>query len=161
MKTDALIATTACLVLVVFAMGLRWIGFTGALTDSEPPGLYREVPGPIVRGQMVELRRLMKHVVAVGGDTVTVTAEGTFVDGKLWPHSAPIAGRYQHYPFGTYKLAAGQYWILGQNPTSWDSRYLGPVPYDLLNSRIVPIFTISNGYAPGTKPWSTQEVDHR
>ena len=147
------IASTTVLLLLLYSLSLRWIGVTGALTDSEPPGLYREIPGPAVRGGMVELRRLMKHVVAVAGDTVRVTPEGSYINGKLWPYSAPIADRYQHYPFGIYKLQPGQYWVLGQNPTSWDSRYIGPVPFDLINSRVQPLWTMSNGYAQGTHPW--------
>jgi hypothetical protein len=147
------IASTTALVLLLFCLGLRWIGIVGTLTDSEPPGLYRTIAGPPWRGDMVELRRLMKHVVAVAGDTVRVTPEGSYINGKLWPYSAPIAGRYQPYRFGTYKLATGQYWVLGQNPMSWDSRYLGPLPADMINSRVEPLWTVSNGYAPGTHPW--------
>jgi type IV secretory pathway protease TraF len=149
----AAIASTTALVLLLFSLGLRWIGVTGALTDSEPPGLYRIVGGSPVRDDLVELRQLMKHVAAVAGDTVRVTPEGSYINGKLWPYSAPVAGNYQHYPFGTYKLAPGQYWVLGQNPMSWDSRYIGPVPLDLINSRVEPLWTVSNGYAQGTHPW--------
>ncbi len=147
------IGSTTALVLLLFSLGLRWIGVTAALTDSEPPGLYREIAGAPVRGGMVELRMLTKHVAAVAGDTVQVTPEGSYIDGKLWPYSAPVAGSYQHYPFGTYKLGTGQYWVLGQNPMSWDSRYVGPIPFDLINSRVQPLWTISNGYAQGTHPW--------
>jgi type IV secretory pathway protease TraF len=147
------IGSTTALVLLLFCLGLRWIGVTATLTDSEPPGLYRAIGGALVRGSMIELRRLTKNIAAAPGDTVRVTPDGSYINGKLWPFSAPIAGSYEHYPFGTYKLATGQYWVLGQNPMSWDSRYVGPIPYDLINSRVEPLWTVSNGYAEGTHPW--------
>jgi Signal peptidase, peptidase S26 len=147
------IASTTALILLLFCLGLRWVGVSGTLTDSEPPGLYREIGGAPIRGGMIELRRLTKYIAAVPGDTVRVTPEGSYINGKLWPYSAPITGSYEHYPFGTYKLQPGQYWVLGQNPRSWDSRYLGRIPADMLNCRVEPLLTVSNGYARGTLPW--------
>jgi type IV secretory pathway protease TraF len=147
------IASTTALVLLLFCLGLRWIGVTGTLTNSEPPGLYRTVAGTPQRGDMVELRQLTKHIAARKGDIVRATPEGSYVNGILQRYSAPVPGNYQPYRFGTYKLAAGQYWVLAQSPLSWDSRYWGPVPADMINSRLEPLWTISNGYAPGTLPW--------
>src|SRR5216684_1413475 len=31
---------------------------------------------------------------------------------------------------------------------SWDSRYIGMVPQDLINTAVKPLITFSNGYAP-------------
>ena len=103
---------------------------------------------------MVELRRLTKHVAAIPGDTVRVTPEGSYINGKLWPYSAiPARSLYRPFPFGTYKLAAGQYWVLGDHPLSYDSRYIGMIPWDLINAPVTPVWTVSNGYAPGTSLW--------
>jgi type IV secretory pathway protease TraF len=152
-KATLIIALTMAL-LMVFGLGFRAFGIYGAPTDSEPNGLYRTTSGPITRGGMVELRKLIKHVAGVPGDTVRVTPEGSYINGKLWPYSAiPNGTPYTHFPYGTYKLAPGQFWLLGHNPLSWDSRYLGPIPQDMINSAVKPFWTISNGYAPGTHPW--------
>jgi type IV secretory pathway protease TraF len=121
---------------------LRWCGLTGNLTESEPQGLYLTIPGLPERGSMVALRPLMKHAAGLPGDTVTVTPQGSFINGKLWPDSAPAAhSLYRPYPFGIYHLGPYQYWLLGTSPASWDSRYEGPFPADLLANRIAPLLT--------------------
>ncbi|HVN90984.1 MAG TPA: S26 family signal peptidase [Candidatus Binataceae bacterium] len=146
-----LIVTTSALAIILFLLGLRYFGVTGALTDSEPWGFYRVSHEPIRRGGMVELRSLIKHIAAVPGDTVRVTPEGSYVNGKLWPDSGiPVSAPYRPFPYGTYTLAPGQYWILGHNPASWDSRYIGMIPRDLINTTVKPLLTFSNGYAAGT-----------
>ena len=129
-------------------------GLVVNLTNSEPTGLYLRVPGEPERGAMVALRSLMKHVVAVPGDVVTVTALGTYVNGQLFPHSAipATAKGYRPFPFGAYTLRRGQYWLLGTSPDSWDSRYIGPVPIDLIESSVEPVWTTGNGYTPATRP---------
>jgi type IV secretory pathway protease TraF len=154
-KTIALSKTTSLLVCLLFSLGLHGVGITGAIfSDSMPPGLYRETNAPVARGQIVELRKLMKHVAAAAGDVVTVTPLGSYINGQLWPHSAPVPNdRYRPYPYGAYRLADGQLWLLGDNPLSWDSRYVGPFTQDMVNSVVVPLWTISNGYAAGTKLW--------
>ena len=150
-KTVALIVTAVPLLVILFLLNLRYLGVTGALTNSEPWGLYRVSQEPVRRGGMVELRYLMKHVAAVPGDAVRVTPEGSYINGQLWPDSAVPAGtHYRPFPYGTYTLAPGQFWLLGHNPTSWDSRYIGMIPQDLINTAVKPLITFSNGYAPGT-----------
>jgi hypothetical protein len=105
---------------------------------------------------MDELRPLMKHVAAIAGDTVRVTPEGSYVNGRLWPNSAIPTDTYgfQPFRFDTYKLQPGQYWVLGSSSDSYDSRWFGPIPDDVVAFSIKPLWTTSNGYAPGTKPWS-------
>lgn len=155
-KTIGLISGWSLVALFAIAMHLRWVeGITGAIfSDSEPEGFYREIAGPVIRGGMVELRNLTKHVAGIPGDTVIVTPEGSYINGKLWPYSAiPTDSHYRPFPFGTYKLAAGQFWILGDNPLSFDSRYIGMIPLDLIGSPVKPVWTASNGYAPATHLW--------
>ena len=79
----------------------RFAGLMVNLTNSEPAGIYLHVRGKPERGGMVALRSLMKHVVAVPGDVVTVIAQGTYVNGQLFPHSAipATAKGYQPFPF--------------------------------------------------------------
>jgi len=137
--------------IAVVGIANRFAGPMVNLTHSEPTGIYLRLPGRPEPGGMVALRPLMKHVVAVPGDTVRVTPEGSYVNNKLWPYSGiPATTSYQPFPFGAYTLQAGQYWLLGTSPDSWDSRYIGPVPIDLIGSTIRRVWTASSGYAAAT-----------
>jgi type IV secretory pathway protease TraF len=129
---------------VLLTLGsLRWSGVTGNTTDSEPRGLYLREPGQPIRGGIVQLRPLMKHIAGVPGDTIVVTNRGSYINGRLWPHSAIPAQTYGYrpFPFGTYQLQPGQYWVLGTGADSWDSRWIGPIPQDLIASNISPLWT--------------------
>jgi type IV secretory pathway protease TraF len=155
-KTIGLISGWSIAALFALAAHLRYVeGITGAIfSDSEPLGWYRTVSGSVQRDEMVQLRQLLKHVAGVPGDIVAVTPAGSIINGKLWPHSAvPAQSDYKPYAYGTYKLAPGQYWLLGSNPWSYDSRLIGPIPQDLISGPVKPLWTHSNGYAPGTRPW--------
>jgi conjugal transfer pilin signal peptidase TrbI len=122
---------------------LRWYGFTGNISESEPIGLYLKIPGAPERGGMVALRPLMKHVAAIAGDTVEATPQGSYINGKLWPNSGIPANThgYRPFPFGTYTLQPGQFWLLGSSSDSWDSRWIGPVTSDLIVSNVIPLWT--------------------
>jgi type IV secretory pathway protease TraF len=140
--------------IVVAGLANRFAGVMVNLTNSEPTGIYMRVPGEPERGCTVALRSLMKHVVAVPGDVVTVTQQGTHVNGRLWPNSAipEDTHGYQPFPFGTYTLRPGQYWLLGTSPDSWDSRYIGPIPIGLIATNVMPLWTTRSCYAPATRP---------
>ena len=58
-KTVALVVTTVPLLVILFLLDLRYLGVTGALTNSEPWGFYRVTQEPVHRGGMVELGYLM------------------------------------------------------------------------------------------------------
>ncbi len=131
----------------LLALGtLHFAGVTGNMTESEPLGLYVKVPGPPARGRMVQLRGLIKHVAAVPGDTIRTSREGTYVNGKLWPHSAIPSNTYGYrpFPFTEFILGPGQYWVLGQTTDSWDSRYQGPVTGQDIAFNITPLWTHTN-----------------
>src|SRR5260370_8394433 len=127
--------------IVVAGIANSFAGLVINLTNSEATGISLRVPGKPERGGMVALRPLMKHVVAVPGDVVTVTAQGTYVNGQLFPHSAiPITAKgYQPFPFGSYSLQPGQYWLLGPGPYSWDTLYTGPVPLHPTQPSLQPL----------------------
>ena len=154
MKLTLTQLTVIAALVAVIGLINRFAGPMVNLTHSEPTGLYLRLPGRPEPGGMVALRSLMKHVVAVPGDVVTVSAQGTYVNGQLFPHSAipTTAKGYQPFRFGTYTLQPGQYWLLGTSPDSWDSRYMGPVPVDLIESTIRPVWTARNGYTAVTRP---------
>ena len=107
------------------------------LTPSAPIGLYRIVHEPVVRGSLVLLRDPMKTIVGWPGDTVRLTPEGTYINGKLIADSAvPENSPYPPYPYQTIQLERDMYWVINQHPASYDSRYTGAVPGVLIGARV-------------------------
>jgi conjugative transfer signal peptidase TraF len=134
------------------------------VTPSSPRGLYWLKPGsPIGRGSWVLLevpesirplvaeRRylpapipLLKHVAAVSGDHVCLTAGDYIVNGQ------PVSRVATHdrlgrplppaFPFcGT--VAADTTFVAGRGNSSLDSRYFGPVAVSDLTP-VVPLWTM-------------------
>ncbi len=139
-----LIAITAALFLAVASLNVLHVA--GNLSPSVPRGFYRMTHAPLQRGTYIILKMLLKRVAALPGDTVRVTAEGTYVNGTLWPGSAIpadvlVTHRLEHYPFGVYVLKTGQLWVLSNNPLGWDSRYFGPIDQQLVSATAQPWFT--------------------
>lgn len=136
-------------------------------THSLPVGLYYWSDLPIKKGSIVLFKPnqstpieqlgiergyearglpLLKRVVALSGDIVSVSSSGVTVNGKLLPNSAPLvrdeAGRplamaqLDHFTLGTE-----QAFLMGVTQTSWDSRYFGPVPLARCSGSFVPVLT--------------------
>lgn len=105
--------------------------------SAAPIGWYYRTSGKPQRGDLVELRNPLKRLVGVPGDRIEVTKEGTRVNGKLLPNSAvPEGSPYRPYPFGAYILQIDQYLCFGDDPRSWDGRYLGPEPGVLIKGKV-------------------------
>jgi conjugative transfer signal peptidase TraF len=156
---------------VVIAVIVSFILFGHRLiinrTHSLPVGLYYCSDVPIKKGSIVlfkpdhsirpqqlgfdrgyETRELplLKRVVALAGDVVSVSSSGVTVNGKVLPNSAPLlcdeAGRplamaqLDHFTLGTE-----QAFLMGVTPTSWDSRYFGPVSLARCTGSFVPVLT--------------------
>jgi len=139
-----LIAITA--ILLAVATSLNVLHVAGNLSASVPRGFYRITHAPLECGTYVILKMPLKRIAALPGDTVRVTAEGSYVNGKLWPGSAIpsdvlVTHRLEHYPFGVYVLKTGQLWVLSNNPLGWDSRYFGPIDQQLVSATAQPLFT--------------------
>jgi conjugative transfer signal peptidase TraF len=147
--------------------GLAVMGAAGYrinLTPSMPLGLWRVVapsPTDYQRGQGVMvcppmdapflprgscslgMQPLLKQLVALPGDIVTVTSAGVSINGgPLLPHSAPLsqdsAGRPLPQQLGTWRLTG--YWLYGAgSPRSFDSRYFGEVPAAALGGVVQPV----------------------
>jgi len=144
------------------------VGVRVVWTDSLPRGLYWVHAGAIRRGVIVsaclppEIARLgmrrgyipaghcpggaggvAKIVAAVGGDTVRFDASGMFVNGRLWPWSAPTQADWSGPPalkrLRSYHISPGMVVLMGLNPKSWDSRYFGPVPQSLVSGVATPL----------------------
>ena len=128
-------------------------GFRVNLSPSMSLGIWRVVapsPTDYQRGQVVAvcppvaapflprgscplgMQPLLKQLVALPGDVVTVTPAGVSINGgPLLPHSAPLSQTSNGQPLpqrlGTWRLTG--YWLYGAgSPRSFDSRYFGEVP---------------------------------
>ncbi|HVP12356.1 MAG TPA: S26 family signal peptidase [Phycisphaerae bacterium] len=148
--------------------GLALVTITGwrlNLSPSMPVGIWRVVtpsPAGYQRGEAVTVcppvavpflsqsccpagrQRLLKQLVALPGDVVTVTPAGVRVNGgPLLPHSAPLAltraGQPLPQHLGTWRLTG--YWLYGTgSPRSFDSRYFGEVPAACLQGLARPVW---------------------
>ena len=117
-----------------FALSFIWIAvaeqFTWNSTASAcPVGWYYITSKQPAKGDLVLLRNPLKEYAAGPGDTIRTTPEGSYINGVLFPHSEiPDGSPYQPYPYRTLVLQDDQYWMLGRNRLSLDSRYQGPIP---------------------------------
>ena len=90
---------------------------------------------------------LIKQVAAVGGDRVTIDAEGVRINGVLLKNSAPRqadeAGRpMRAYELSDYTLGSEEVLLMSDySPASFDGRYFGPLSRTTIQSVIVPIIT--------------------
>lgn len=149
----------------VIITGLATAGAAGYrlnLTPSMPLGLWRIVAtADYPRGGTVAvcppvdasflprgscplgMQPLLKQIVALPGDEVTVTPSGVSINGgHLLPHSAPLtqtsAGQPLPQQRGTRRLTG--YWLYGtDSPRSFDSRYFGEVPATALGGVVHPV----------------------
>ena len=122
------------------------------ITISEPLGWYwLSSPSPIQIGKVYTIgvpviflslvkhlgyksnaKALFKKVVAKEGDIIKVTEDGILINNKLMPNSQGIEafkGILLHpLPVNyRYKLKYNEYFVLGDTPHSFDSRYFGVV----------------------------------
>ena len=83
---------------------------------------------------------LLKIIAAVGGDRVSVTAQGVRLRGRLLANSAPLRADSLKRVLSWSRariVPAGDVWLTGVAPRSWDSRYWGPVPYSAVRARCI------------------------
>ena len=90
--------------------------------------------------------QLIKRLVAVKNDRVTINAEGVAINGQLLPLSKPIKLDGGGRPLSHYAKS----WILGSteilvmsdsNSGSFDGRYFGPIQRSQIEGVIRPVFT--------------------
>jgi conjugative transfer signal peptidase TraF len=143
------------------------------LTGSLPVGLYMEIQGVPERGSIVlaclpldvavfarergyvprgdrcpgRTAPVGKTVMAIVGDTVTVSAIGLEVNGHPIPNSRPRAfdthGRpLTSAPVGRSVVSAGNAWLVSSyTPLSFDSRYFGAIETRSLIAVVRPLWT--------------------
>jgi conjugative transfer signal peptidase TraF len=91
---------------------------------------------------------LIKSIVGIAGDAVTVTAHDIAVNGEPIADSAAldkdsVDRPLQPIPAGVYIVPAGSVWLLsGHDPRSFDSRYFGAVPAANIQGAARPIWVV-------------------
>lgn len=173
-KLSAFMAT--CLISII-AAGLLFhaMGFRINLTESIPVGLYRITSVDTIKNTYVifcpddrpsfklAMDRgyidhglncggygyLMKKVVAVSGDILSVTFEGVFVNQTLIPFSKPKLAdgmdrtlpqwQVMNYPLQKDEVMT----MTNQSEWSFDGRYYGLVRKEQIKGMITPIWVIN------------------
>ena len=125
---------------------------TGDMVFSEKVSYYVREPeqGDVVTFEDPEVagRTLIKRVVAVGGQTVTMADGHVYVDGVMADESH---AKGQSYPLDRqaisanvtypYTVPAGYVWVMGDNrENSLDSRYFGAIPVSSITGRGMLIY---------------------
>jgi signal peptidase I len=117
------------------------------LRDTEYLLLTRGWPSPR-RGDVVVLRidvghgpeEIVKRVVALPGDTVSVRGDYVTVNGapEQFPHEIMAS---QEKIIRDLTVPAGEIYVLGDNrPVSADSRFIGPQPLTAIHGRVVAVW---------------------
>lgn len=75
--------------------------------------------------------RLLKRVRGVPGDAIAVRAGEVAINGeavdRLRPEAMTRLGKVAADFERAYTLAGNQYFVMGETPSSYDSRYTGPI----------------------------------
>lgn len=161
--------------LIVLATLFHGMGFRINLTDSIPIGLYRITSADPIKNTYVifcpdnrESFRLaknrgyidhglycdgygylMKKVVAVSGDILSVTKKGVFVNHILIPYSKPklqdgMKRALPQWQVMNYQLQKDEVMTMtSQSEWSFDGRYYGLVHTGQIKGMITPIWVIN------------------
>ena len=132
------------------------------VTPSAPVGLYRQVFSGVERGAWVLVRvphavadlaasrgylprsvPMVKQIAATSGDQVCRIGRSVTINGRTVARalSRDVLGRDLPIWSGCVGLKSDQIFLITSPPTSFDSRYFGPVPVGNVIERIAPLWT--------------------
>jgi len=123
----------------------------GDLVIFDPPDtplfrLARE-RGYVGSGGFRPYERMLKGLVAIGGDAVTIDDAGVTVNGRRLENSKPMsvdaAGRpLPVWHLEGYRLSPGEVLLMSDHsPLRFDGRYFGPIPRAQIRSVVRPVWT--------------------
>lgn len=131
------------------------------VSTSAPIGLYRVVSGAPERGDFILVRLLksieklaairgylpagvplIKRIAAVAGDDVCAFDGAIIVNGEIVARQRKVdrAGRSLPRWNECRELVQGEFFLLGDAPDSFDSRYFGPVTSARVIGRLAPLW---------------------
>jgi conjugative transfer signal peptidase TraF len=167
MFLSAIAAEVALILWFTFDSRLVW-----NFTDSMPVGLYRRSEDQISKHSLVLLNNalleqhnslfsqgidngyflrdnnLLKEVIAVAGDVVSVTREGIYINGQNYPGTAAVitdshGNTLKQSKLTEYLLKKDELLVFGNSSSkSFDSRYFGIVKSDEVIATVKPILTL-------------------
>lgn len=143
----------AFLIAVIILFDVKGIKFYLVPSDSMKPTLERsdyivgfEVkPTELKRGDIVVFTSgyqgdyYVKRVVGMPGETLIILAGYVYINGRLLEE--PYVHHRSAENLGPIRVPDGRVFLLGDNrPNSFDSRWFGPVPTSLIESRVSFIY---------------------
>ncbi|MFB1486882.1 MULTISPECIES: signal peptidase I [unclassified Thiocapsa] len=109
----------------------------------ERDGLYAFPAGERMAPYFPMQMQVIKRVVGLPGETVSVTEQTTRVDGRTVGEGLDLAGTLGT-PAATFvrevMVPADAVWIMGATRDSFDSRYWGPLPRQQIIGRAYAVF---------------------
>jgi conjugative transfer signal peptidase TraF len=105
------------------------------------------IRGYIGSGSLEPYEQMLKRLAAAEGDVVTIDDGGVTVNGQRLPNSAPRALDLGGRPLPVlrldgYRLSRGEVLLMSDySPTSFDSRYFGPIPRAQIQAVVRPVWT--------------------
>lgn len=170
----ALLLFVSCwLLALVVACALVGLGLRLNISPSIPLGFYRLVSALPVRGDYVavcpppspafRLARshgylasgpcpgdfipMFKVLAAKYGDRVSVDPSGVWINGTLWPRSAPLRADSSGWSLphlSGFRAVLGCHEVLVMSescPLGFDSRYFGALPNSVVIAKAIPLLT--------------------
>ena len=152
---------------------IKQAGFRVNTSPSIPLGIYRTTTTPLSVGSYVllcpenkepfitaqkrdyigagycpgGLGYMFKRVAALPNDIITTTANGMYINGKLYPDSKPfhhdaLNRMLPIWHANQTRLKAGEVVLMTQgDKNSFDARYFGPLPQQQIVSVVRPVLT--------------------
>ncbi len=158
LKKWPLIIVLICVIIpLLYKVGFR-INVTGSMSKGLyflqfPNGLNRDAFVTVklpkeqlllgIQRQYIESEDtvLLKRLIALPGDNVIVCGSQIIVNG-IFTYQAPRFTRDKHnremnlVKDGIYLCGKNDYWVLGMDDLSWDSRYFGPVEIENISNSV-------------------------
>ncbi|MDX8457870.1 S26 family signal peptidase [Mesorhizobium humile] len=159
----AMLAGAALVVFPALSRETPWLIWNASA--SVPIGLYRVEPGRkihvgdlaavmppepladflVERGYLPRGLPLLKHVLALGGETVCRQGTAIIARGKTYGYARDRDGKGRSLPVweGCRVLVDGEVFLMNRDAAdSFDSRYFGPLPVTAIVGRAVPLWTV-------------------
>ena len=174
MSKRFLLSLYACGLLALVSIAvIKQAGFRINTSPSIPLGIYRTTTSPLSVGSYVllcpenkepfitaqkrdyigagycpgGLGYMFKRVAALPNDVITTTANGMYINGKLYPDSKPFKHDALNRVLPIWhahqtRLKAGEVVLMTQgDKNSFDARYFGPLPQQQIVSVVRPVLT--------------------